>query len=251
MKDFSTKSSNLKALILAGGRGKRLKEKTNETNKCMLKFGQKYLIEYSLENAVKLKVNEIVIVVGYLAEQIINTFGNNYCGINIKYVIQWEQKGLVDAIKCSQNTIDKSDFILLLGDEFLLKPDIENMVNVFNKTKTIAVCGMIEVDDISQITKTYSMLFDKAKKQIMRLIEKPKFPQNSFMGTGNIIFNNAIFNFIEMTPINQIRNEKELPDLIQCAIDDGQLVMYHLLSAKYVNVNTLEDITVIENSIFE
>jgi len=251
MKDSSTKNSLLKALILAGGRGKRLKEKTNETNKCMLKFGHKHLIEYSLENAVKLKINEIVIVVGYLAEQIINTFGNNYCGIKIKYVIQWEQKGLVDAIKCSQNTIDKSDFILLLGDEFLLKPDLENMVNVFNETKTLAVCGMIDVDDISQITKTYSILFDKEKKQIMRLIEKPKFPQNSFMGTGNIIFNNAIFNFIEMTPINQIRNEKELPDLIQCAIDDGQLVKYHLLSAKYVNVNTLEDITVIENTISE
>ena len=54
-----------------------------------------------------------------------------------------------------------------------------------------------------------------------------------------------------MTPINQIRNEKALPDLIQCAIDDGQLVMYHLLTSKYVNVNTLEDITVIENTIFE
>jgi len=251
MKDSSTKSSNLKALILAGGRGKRLKDKTNETNKCMLKFGHTHLIEYSLENAVKQQVKEIVIVVGYLAEQIINTFGNSYCGVTIKYVIQREQKGLVDAIKCSQKTIGKSNFILLLGDEFFLKPDLENMVKVFKKTKSLAVCGMINVDDISQITKTYSILFDKEKKQIMRLIEKPKCPQNSFMGTGNIIFNNAIFNFIEMTPINQIRNEKELPDLIQSAIDDGQLVMYHLLTSKYVNVNTLEDITVIENTIFE
>ena len=81
MKDSSTKSSLLKALILAGGRGKRHKEKTNETNKCMLKFGHKHLIEYSLENAVKLKVNEIVIVVGYLAELILNSFGYNYWAV--------------------------------------------------------------------------------------------------------------------------------------------------------------------------
>ena len=251
MKDSSTNSSGIKALILAGGRGKRLKDKTNETNKCMLKFGGIHLIEYSLENAVKLQVKEIVIVVGYLAEQIINAFGNNYCGITVKYVIQWNQTGLVSAIKCSQNTIGKSDFILLLGDEFFFKPDLENMIKVFNKSKTLAICGMINVDDISQITKTYSILFDKEKKQIMRLIEKPKSPQNNFMGTGNIIFKNAIFNYIEMTPINQIRNEKELPDLIQCAIDDGEIVMYHTLTSKYVNVNTLEDITVIENTIFE
>ena len=120
------------------------------------------------------------------------------------------------------------------------------MVKVFNKTKTLAVCGMIDVDDISQITKTYSILIDKEKKQIMRLIEKPKSPQNNFMGTGNIIFKNAIFSYIEMTPVNPIRNEKELPDLIQCAIDNGKIVMYHNLSSKYVNVNTPEDITIIE-----
>ena len=186
---------------------------------------------------------------GFLAEQIINAFGKNYCGITIKYVIQWYQKGLVDAIKCSQNTIGKSDFILLLGDEFFFKPDLENMVKVYNKSKTLAICGMINVDDISQITKTYSILFDKEKKQIMRLIEKPKSPQNNFMGTGNIIFKNAIFNYIEMTPINQKRNEKELPDLIQCAIDDGKIVLYHKLSSKYVNVNTHKDITIIERLI--
>ena len=73
----------LKALILAGGNGKRLKDNTADSNKCMLKFGGKYLIQYSLDNAVKLDVTEIVIVVGYLAEQIINEFGNCYSGKKI------------------------------------------------------------------------------------------------------------------------------------------------------------------------
>ena len=108
------------------------------------------------------------------------------------------------------------------------------MFKVFNKIKSFAICGIIEVDDISQISKTYSILFENKNKQIMRLIEKPRSPQNNLMGSGNIIFDNAIFEYIDVTPINQKRGEKELPDLIQCAIDDGKIVMYHKLSSKYV-----------------
>lgn len=240
---------SLKALVLAGGNGKRLKESTAETNKCMLKFGDKYLIQYSLDNAVKLEVTEIVIVVGYLAEQIINEFGNSYRGKKITYAIQKQQKGLVDAISCAQNYIGASDFILLLGDEFLCETEHEKMVEKFYKINSFAICGMIEVEDKSQISKTYSVLYNNENSQILRLIEKPDFPQNNLMGTGNIIFKNQIFDYVDKTPINQNRGQKELVDLIQCSIDDGKEVVYHRLCSKYVNVNTPDDVTVIKDMI--
>ena len=66
------------------------------------------------------------------------------------------------------------------------------------------------------------------------------------MGTGNIVFRSEIFNYIPLTPINQHRKEKELPDLIQCAIDDGEKVFYCPFASTYVNVNNLEDITIIK-----
>ena len=66
------------------------------------------------------------------------------------------------------------------------------------------------------------------------------------MGTGNCIFRNEIFDFIPYTPINYFRKEKELPDLIQCAIDDGKEVQMFFISAKYVNINTPEDIEIAE-----
>ena len=86
----------LKALILAGGRGERVNDYTQKENKCMLKFQGKHLIEYSLENAVKLNVKEIIIVVGYMAERIINTYGNLFKGTPIRYIIQGEQADLLD-----------------------------------------------------------------------------------------------------------------------------------------------------------
>ena len=99
---------NLKALILAGGRGKRLENVTSNINKCMLPFNKRPLIQYSLENAVMAKVTEIVIVVGYRAEDIINNIGTHYKNIAIKYVIQKEQKGLVHAIESTCNAINES-----------------------------------------------------------------------------------------------------------------------------------------------
>jgi dTDP-glucose pyrophosphorylase len=68
------------------------------------------------------------------------------------------------------------------------------------------------------------------------------------MGTGNCIFKNKIFDYVPYTPINYMRKEKELPDLIQCTIDDGNPVKLFYINAKYVNINTPEDISIAEKS---
>jgi dTDP-glucose pyrophosphorylase len=237
----------LKALILAGGRGKRLDEYTREINKCMMNFSGKPLIEHSLENSLKLDVAEIVIVVGYLAEQIINHYGNAFRGTPIKYVIQKEQHGLVHAMECARKTIGASDFILMLGDEFFLDADHRRMLDFFRQEDVFAVCGVILVDDTKLIQKTYSILCDKETNQIFRLIEKPANPTNHFMGSGNIIFRNRILDYIAKTPVSPQRGERELPDLIQCAVDDRRKVCYHVLAARYVNVNAAEDTLLIKS----
>lgn len=239
----------LKALILAGGRGKRLEDNAINSNKCMLEFQKVPLIQYSLEKASEMNVEEIIIVVGHMAEKIINKYGNSYKTTQIKYAIQREQKGLVDAISCAQEAVGKSDFILLLGDEFFTKSNHKSFIDKFFQSDAFAVCGVIKVDDKKLIRKTYSILFDKESKRIYRLIEKPKNPINNIMGTGNIIFKNQIFDYIEQTPINQQRGEKELPDLVQCAIDDGKKIIYTVLAYEYVNVNTPKDITIIDGII--
>ena len=64
----------MKALILAGGRGKRLGDITESLNKCLLELGGKSILEYNLDRAVEAEPNEIVIVVGYQAEDIINRY---------------------------------------------------------------------------------------------------------------------------------------------------------------------------------
>jgi dTDP-glucose pyrophosphorylase len=89
-------------------------------------------------------------------------------------------------------------------------------------------------------------VFEDQDGRILRLVEKPRRAINRYQGTGNIIFSNRILDYIEYTPINQARNEKELPDLIQCAIDDGHVVKSFLVGGRYVNINTPEDAALAE-----
>lgn len=231
----------LKALILAGGRGKRLGDVTSAVNKCMLPFHGRPLIKYSIENAARAGVEEIVIVVGYRAEDIINEIGISHDNVPIRYVIQWEQKGLVHAIECARETLGKTSFMTFLGDEILIAPKHREMIGTFKNGKNFVVCGVVEVDNLDDISKTYAIIQGE-KDRIYRLIEKPRVPLNPIMGTGNCIFDYGIFDYIDQTPINQKRGEKELVDMIQCAIDEGHKASAFNIGSGYINVNTAKDI---------
>jgi len=231
----------MKVLILAGGRGKRLGEETSDKNKCMIEIAGKPLLAHSLDCASKIKeISEIIIVVGYQSEQIINTFGQNYKGKPIKYVFQKEQKGLVHAIDCAKEALSKEDFILMLGDELMINPKHAEMIEFFEKEGLFALCGALKVEDKNFVKKTYA-LWQGTDGRVLRLVEKPQNPINNIMGTGNCLFKNEILSYISKTPINQNRGEKELPDLIQCAVDDGKIVRPFLICDQYFNVNFKEE----------
>jgi NDP-sugar pyrophosphorylase family protein len=235
----------MKALILAGGRGDRLHEMTAEVNKCMLVFGGRPLIEHSLEIARTSGIGEVVIVVGYLGVQIINHYGNGYLGLRIRYAVQEQQLGLVHAIECSRAEIGDSDFLLLLGDEFFVGSRHGALFEEHRREDAFATCGVVRVDDPTLISKTYAILPEPGSNRIIRLIEKPRRATNDLMGTGNVVFKNRIFDYVAHTPINPLRGERELPDLIQCAVDDGEKVIYHVLGSTYFNVNTPDDVIVV------
>lgn len=238
----------MKALVLAAGRGSRLGSETDDHNKCMRQLFGKPLVHYSLENAVRAGVEEIVVVVGYRAETIINAFGIDFEGVRVQYVIQEEPQGLVHAIECAQSAIAGSDFMLFLADEILWQPHHSEMLKQFENEKLFAICGVVHETHRSEIRKTYALIQDDRDRRIYRLIEKPRHPPDHIRGTGNCIFRSEIFDYVPLTPINQSRGEKELPDLIQCAIDDGHLVKSFLIGDGYVNINTPDDISIAEAS---
>mgnify|MGYP005834349165 CR=1 FL=1 len=236
----------MKALILAAGKGKRLNGVLGGMNKCMTEVSGKPIIEWVLGNIARTeKISEVVIVVGYKAEDIISRIGSNYMNLNIKYVVQKEQKGVVNAIECAKDEIGLEDFLLLLGDEFMISPRHVEMINHFYRKEYFSLLGSVIVDNKEHIKKTYTFEFN-SNGEVTHLVEKPENPLNNYMGTGNIFFNHSIFDYIQSTPINPVRGEKELVDLIRTAINDKRKVGYFQISSFYLNLNTIEEFTEIK-----
>ena len=236
----------MKSLILAAGRGNRLSDKTNNINKCMLKLNEKPILEYNVQRACEIdEISEIIIVVGYQKEDIIKHFGFDYNGKSIRYIYQWEQTGLVGALEIAKDILAKEDFLLLLGDEILINSKCKEMVKEFNNFSAFGLCGVVRRrrNELEKISKTYSLTFT-SDWRICRVVEKPKYFPNIFQGVGCSVFKNKILDYIDETPIDlrRGRQEKELPGLIQCAIDSGELLKHFVVCSEYFNINTEQDL---------
>lgn len=228
----------MKAIITAAGAGKRLNGNTTKCNKCLLEVNKKAIIEYSLDTACKF-VDEIIIVVGYLHEQIEERYHNNYNNVPIRYVFQKEQKGLVNAIECAKEAVGEEDFMLFLGDEIITHNTNRQMLDAFRERKVFGICGVVEVEDWEKIKATYMVKIEK--ENIVAAIEKPEQPINNLMGTGNCIFKNAFFRYIEETKISVRFGEKILTDVIESAIKEGEIINWFIIGQNYANINKLSD----------
>jgi dTDP-glucose pyrophosphorylase len=232
----------MKGLVLAAGKGTRLNSAEVGMNKCMTLVHGTPIIERVLENLSKMEaIKEVVVVVGFRAEDIMKHLGNRYKHLKIRYAVQQEQKGVVNGIESARDAIDGDDFLLYLGDEIMVNPRHSEMIEHFNKTKPITLIGYIVADDIDKIKKTYTYTLDD-NGNINCMVEKPEKPFNNLMGTGSIVFRNDIFEYMDKAPVNPIRNEKELCNLIQTAINNGERVGDFQVADYFVNVNTKDEV---------
>lgn len=113
----------MQAVILAGGYGNRMGELTKDTPKPLLKVSGKTLLEHKLD-ILPSEIDEVIIVVGYLGQKIIDHIGESYNGIKISYVTQEERKGTGHALWLVKDLL-KDKFMVLMGDDIYDKKDLE------------------------------------------------------------------------------------------------------------------------------
>lgn len=242
----------MKGVILAAGKGSRLSE-LNLSHKSFARVHKKRIINFSLDmltngDASKSLCDEIIIVVGYNKEVIIDTLGDSYCGVPIKYVEQKELKGVAHAVLTAKDAIN-DDFIMCLADEILINPRLADMIDFFKKTDAICVCGVVyDGEDNSGKPIAYTV---DGEDNIIDLVEKPKngYP-NDIRGIGECVFKKECLDYLLELQPNKERGELEMGDWIRMAAQrHGNAKVYELADA-YINVNYAKDIE-IANSMFD
>lgn len=105
----------MKALVLAAGKGTRLKPLTDNLPKAMVLLHGKPLLEHALVSLKKAGIKRVVVVVGYLKQKIIDYFGSNFEGVQIEYVEQKEQLGTAHAVLQAKRKMD-GNFLVASAD---------------------------------------------------------------------------------------------------------------------------------------
>ena len=114
-------------IILTAGKGTRMGNLTKDHQKTMLKIKNKPKLAYTLENLPE-EITDIVFVVGYKKEEIINYFGKEYQGLKIHYVGQEVLAGTGEAILLAKDIVKGNKFLVLMGDDFYQKSDLKKML---------------------------------------------------------------------------------------------------------------------------
>lgn len=238
----------MKGLVLAAGRGKRLNNITQGENKCLIKVNEKPIIQYTMEHLCSLKdITECIVVVGYKAEEVMKCLGNEMNGVKIVYCKQEEQKGLIHAMESAIDALSGEDFMLVLGDEFIINNNYNDSIHTFYTSNCSCMIGIIEVEDINMVKKTYTFRFND-KQEMIDFIEKPEKPFNNFMGTGNVIFKGNVCCLLENVPIDPIRGEKELVGLFHLILQSNKKISSFVVGEQYFNLNTCQDIELLNTA---
>jgi len=228
----------MKAVIFAGGKGKRLMPLTNTIPKPMMPISGKPLLVWTIEALERAGVKDILILVGHLKEDIMNYFGKgDRFGVRIKYVEQKEQLGTADALRYTKKFIGKDKrFLLLYGDIVFDNDLIQGLMSSIYSNNNF-ICSW-RVDN-PEIFGTFELINDK----IIRIHEKSENPPSNLINTGIYLLPNEIFNAVEKT-LPSKRNEYELTDSIQILIDEGHEFLHYPIKGFWSDVG---DITILNN----
>ena len=230
---------NLVGVLLAGGKGLRAYPSTKFTPKPLFKIDGETLLLKNIKILIdQFKVKEIFVVIGHLSEQIISYVNTINLEIQITFVIQKKVNGIANALYLLKDNLNKKKFIVILADEYYHKPNHQDLLNKISNGYS-SILTFIDEPNLKIVSKNFIGHFELDK--VIELEEKPKNPTTSLMGVGTYYFDDNVFEYIEKTKISNLRNEKEITDVIT-NMSKELYIGYQIIDCKYFNISNRSDL---------
>lgn len=229
----------MKAIILAAGQSLRLRPITNNKPKCLLKVGNKIIIDHQIETLHKNKIKDVVVVVGFCANQLINHLKKNHPNINFIFIKneEYATTNPTYSLWLAKNYLN--DNILYLNADVLFDPKIIKKIITHDKPSVTAIQkGVWEEEEVNVITNN--------KFKVLKIGKQINQDKNcgEFIGVTKFskAFNKKLIKALDFYVSNG-ENKKFAADAINLAINKfgAQLFVEDITKFPSIEIDTLED----------
>jgi dTDP-glucose pyrophosphorylase len=225
-----------KAVLLAAGRGTRMRDLTADVPKPMIKVRGKPILLHIVEGLQSAGIKDFLIIIGHHGEMVREYFGDGTCfGLRISYATQTVQDGTGRVVELAREFVGADPFILHYGDILVDRQNYPKIVDLPNATEAI-----ISVTRGEDVTKG-GAVFLNDQMELVDLREKPKPGESTspWYNAGLYAFRQSIFEFtarLQPSP----RGEYELTDAIRDLAQSGRKVQALELEGAWADVRDPE-----------
>ncbi|HYA49957.1 MAG TPA: glucose-1-phosphate thymidylyltransferase [Streptosporangiaceae bacterium] len=236
----------MKALVLAGGSGSRLRPITHTYAKQLLPVANKPVLFYGLEAIRDAGITDVGIVVGDTAPAIEDAVGDGSAfGLTATYLRQDAPRGLAHAVIVARDFLAGDDFVMYLGDNFIVG-GITGLVEEFRTSRPDAQIMLTSVPDPRQ----FGVAELDTAGEVVGLEEKPQQPKSDLALVGVYIFTPAVHEAVsQLAP--SWRGELEITEAIQWLIDRGRKVRSTTITGYWKDTGNVADMLEVNRMVLE
>ncbi|MEU9440769.1 glucose-1-phosphate thymidylyltransferase [Streptomyces sp. NPDC048304] len=236
----------MKALLLSGGSGTRLRPITHTSAKQLVPVANKPVLFYGLEAIAEAGITDVGIIVGDTAEEIREAVGDGSAfGLDVTYLPQEAPLGLAHAVLIAREYLGEDDFVMYLGDNFVVG-GITDLVEGFRAERPDAQILLTEVPNPTE----FGVAELDAAGQVIGLEEKPRHPKSELALVGVYLFSPAVHEAVRAIKPSA-RGELEITDAIQWLIDAGRDVRSTTISGYWKDTGNVTDMLEVNRSVLE
>nr|AFV71303.1 PyrC6 [Streptomyces rugosporus] len=227
----------MKALVLAGGHGTRLRPFSHSVPKQLVPVAGKPVLFHALEALRSAGVTEAGVIVSGAGLPIRAALGDGAAlGLQVTYLPQETPSGLAACVKIGRDFLGDDDFVMYLGDN-IFGEGVDGPVDGFRRRRSAAQLLVTKVADPTQ----YGVAELDGHGRVIALEEKPARPASNLAVTGLYCFTAAIHEAVDRI-VPSRRGELEITDAVRWLVDHGHDVRAEVLGGYWADTGTLDDL---------